>query len=236
MKAVIVNGNMRKGSTWNCMDQVIRELGKYEPVERVEFYLPKDMPDHCLGCFSCFYRGEENCPHSHFTQPIVKEFLEADLIVLTSPVYGMDVSGQMKTFIDHLCYMWMSHRPDPNMFNKIGLSISTTAGAGLGHTTKTMRNSLKFWGVKRIYSFKISSSAMKWSDVTEKRRAKIEKISKVIASKIYKAFKNRDKLSNPIFRSIFFKMMKGMQTKNNWNLKDRDYWESKGWLDGTNPF
>lgn len=236
MKVVIVNGNMRKGSTWNCMNQVISELEKLEPIEMIQFSLPKDMPQHCVGCFSCIYNGEETCPHAQFTRPIVEAFEEADLIVLTSPVYGMDVSGQMKTFIDHLCYMWMSHRPNQKMFNKVGLTVSSTAGAGLGHTTKTMRNSLKYWGVKRTYSFKIISSAMKWSDVTDKRKTKIEKESKILAARIYKSVKNRDKTINPLFRSVFFNMMKGMQKKNDWNPADHNYWEEKGWLSGIKPF
>jgi len=56
----------------------------------------------------------------------------------------------MKALPDHLCFMWMSHRPHPAMFSKVGLTISTTAGAGLSHTAKTLRNSLTFWDVRRI--------------------------------------------------------------------------------------
>jgi len=42
----------------------------------------------------------------------------------------MEMSGQLKTFFDHMAYRWISHRPHPSMKNKIGVAISTTAGAG----------------------------------------------------------------------------------------------------------
>lgn len=236
MKVVVVNGNMRKGSTWHCKEMIIKEIMKHEPVVVIEYSLPKDMPHYCLGCFTCFTNGEGNCPHSEFIKPIVDSIISADVIVLTSPVYGMDVSGQMKAFLDHLCYMWMSHRPDPNMFDKVGLTISTTAGAGLVHTTKTLKNSLKFWGVKKVFSIKAPVSAMRWEDVSEDRKAKINKQSVKIAAKIIKSVRDIDSVHNPLFRTIFFNMMKRMQRNNDWNTTDREHWEKNGWINGTSPF
>ena len=236
MKITVINGTMRHGSTWNCMDQIIKEIEKSETVELTEFFLPRDMPHFCNGCFSCFYNGETTCPHSESITPIVNAMVKSDLFVLTSPVYGMDVSGQMKALLDHLCFMWMSHRPKTEMFHKVGLTISTTAGAGLGHTTKTMRNSMKFWGMKKMYSFKVPVSAMKWSDVTEEKKAKINREARRLGASITKAVNNNHKLPNPLFRSFFFKMMRGMQKKNDWNLTDRKHWEDHGWLTGAKPF
>ncbi|NMC57105.1 MAG: flavodoxin family protein [Eubacteriaceae bacterium] len=236
MKITIINGTMRKGSTHHCADAVMQQLNKYDETEVTEFFLPKDMPNFCIGCYSCFYNGEHTCPHNEYIKPIVNAILESDLIVLTSPVYAFDVSGQMKTFLDHLCYMWLSHRPNPKMFDKIALTISTTAGAGLGHTQKTMKSSLKYWGVKKIFSYATPVSAMKWSDVSEKKKEKIDKDTKALAAKIAKSVKNAQKLHNPLFRSFFFNLMKGMQKKNDWNKTDRNHWESLGWLNGNKPF
>jgi multimeric flavodoxin WrbA len=236
MKITLINGNMRHGSTWNCANQIIKTIGESEKVELTEFSLPRDMPHFCNGCFSCIYNGENTCPHREQVNPIVASIIQADLLILTSPVYGMDVSGQMKALLDHLCFMWMSHRPNPGMFQKIGLTVSTTAGAGLGHTTKTMRNSMKFWGMKNIYSFKFPVSAMKWDDVTDAKRAKINREARRLAVSITKAVNQNRRIPTPLFRSIFFKMMVGMQKKNDWNPTDRKHWESKGWLSGVKPF
>jgi len=231
MKVTIINGNTRHGSTWNCKELFKQELSKYGEVEAKEFSLPKDMPHLCNGCFSCFYNGEHTCPHSSAVTPIIDAMLDADVIVLTSPVYAMDVTGQMKALLDHLCFMWFSHRPNPRMFNKVALTISTTAGAGLSHTTKTMKNSLNFWGVKRVYTYQKKASAMKWEDVSEKKMAEIKKEMASMARKINKSVTNIDKVSESLFRKILFHMMKGMHSKNTWNPYDRKHWENQGWIE-----
>lgn len=236
MKITVINGSMRHGSTWHCMDAIRQELEKYDQADVSEFFLPKDMPHFCMGCYACFNHGEDACPHAASIKPIVEAMIEAELVILTSPVYGFDVSGQMKAFLDHLCFMWMSHRPNPGMFHKIGLAISTTAGAGLRHTTKTMKNSLTYWGVKKVYTYQIPVAAMKWSDVSEEKKKKIKKDAEILAPRIAKSIQNRKKLPNPLFRSCIFKIMAAMQRKNDWNQTDRSHWEKHGWLSGGNPF
>lgn len=236
MKITVVNGNTRHGSTWHSKDLLLQELSKYAKTQVTEFTLPKDMPHFCKGCFSCFYNGEQTCPHVEYTMPIIKALEEADVIILTSPVYALDVSGQMKALLDHLCFMWFSHRPNPKLFNKVGVTMTTTAGAGLSHTAKTLKNSLKFWGVKRIFTFEKRASAMKWSDVSEKTLQSINKDTAEMAIKIAKTVKRIDKIPADLFRKMLFKAMRGMMNKNDWNERDRKHWESQDWLGAVKPF
>lgn len=236
MKVTVINGNARHGSTWHCMDLFRKKLAEYEDLEVKEFVLPKDMPYQCVGCFSCFYKGEQACPHVQYTQPIVSALEEADLIIMTSPVYAFDVSGSLKVLLDHLCFMWISHRPNPKMFQKTALTISTTAGMGLSHTTKTMRNSLSYWGIKNILSFKMAVSAMKWEDVPAKKMARIEKMASRMSKKIYKVVHNRERIPYPLSKRFMFQMMKGMQKSNDWNPRDRNHWEKQGWLLNKTPY
>lgn len=230
MKLAIIYGNARKGSTWHVTDLLKKELSRHAQLEVTEFTLPRDMPHFCNGCFSCFMNGEHTCPHAASVQPIAKALLDADVVVLTSSVYALDATGQMKAMLDHLCYMWISHRPDPKMFNKVGVTITTTAGAGLRHTTKTLTSSLTFWGVKRVYTFRGAVSAMRWDDVSEKKQAQVRKAVEKLARKIVKAAEHPEKLSAPLFRSFFMKIMSGMMKKNTWNLRDRKHWQDQGWL------
>ena len=230
MKVTIINGNARRGNTWHCMDLFIKALSRITQVDAKSFTLPHDMPHHCAGCFSCFLNGEQTCPHADSIQPIAEALLNADLIILTSPVYALDVSGQLKSLLDHLCYMWMSHRPNPLMFNKVGLTIATTAGAGLGHATKTIRNSLMFWGIKRTFSYKKAVSAIKWSDLTQKKRRRIERDLSTLAKRVAAAVKKIDRLPPPLVRRIFFWLMASMMRKNTWVPRDRKHWEEHGWI------
>lgn len=236
MKITVINGNQHHGSTWHCKDLLIQNISKQVETEVTEFYLPKDMPHFCLGCFSCFLQGEETCPHAEWTLPIVQALEAADLMILTSPVYGLDVSGQLKALLDHLCFMWFSHRPNPRLFNTVGVSITTTAGAGLSHTTKTMQNSLKFWGVKKRFASKQAVAALKWSEIPEKKRNRIEKDLAALSHKLVQAVATIDHRRSPLFAKMMFNLMKKMMKNNDWNPKDREYWEEKGWLSGNRPF
>ncbi len=236
MKITVIHGTQRHGSTWHCAQTLLDALSARIQPEVTVFTLPKDLPAFCAGCFTCFEKGEDACPHAAHVQPIAKAILASDLVVLTSPVYAMDVAAPLKNLLDHLCYLWMSHRPDPAVFRKLGVVVATTAGAGLGYTCKTMRNSLKFMGFKKQFRLAHAVSAMRWEDVQPKTRLRIEKQAQTISRQIVTAAANPTRLRKPFFRSFFFTLMASMQKKNDWNPTDRAHWERHGWLAGKKPF
>lgn len=233
MKLVMVHGSNHRGNTWHFADLFREVLARRCPLETQEFFLPRDMPELCLGCFSCFVNGEHTCPHAAKVAPIAEATAEADLVVLTSPVYALDVSGSMKTMLDHLCYRWIVHRPDPRMFGKIGLTVSTTAGAGLGGATKAMRNSLRFWGVRHAFSMKLAVAAIGWNEVSEKNRMRMQRQAEKAADRVLRAAHRR--FGSPVRRIAFLGIRSAMQ-KGAWNERDREHWKEKGWLKGVNPF
>lgn len=49
-------------------------------------------------------KGEEKCPHYEKLDPITKAVDEADVLILTSPVYVYHCTGSMKAWLDH--YGW----------------------------------------------------------------------------------------------------------------------------------
>ena len=234
MKVVTIYGSMRHGSTYHAAGLVLEALSRRGPVENQEIFLPGDMDHFCNGCFTCFFKGEEKCPHAKDVAPIVAALMEADLILLASPVYGLDVSGQMKALLDHLCFMWISHRPDPRMFTKVGLSVVTTAGAGKGHTAKTLNNSLTFWGLKRVFSFKTAVSACEWNEIPPKKLRKMTTKADALARRITWTLANIKRLPSPILRTVMFAAMKGMMKNNGWNPRDRAHWQAQRWIKGKN--
>lgn len=65
-------------------------------------YISNNVVEECRGCGKCFDEGL--CPQDQedSMEYIRKKILEADLIVLLSPVYLNNVSGAMKTFLDRI--------------------------------------------------------------------------------------------------------------------------------------
>ena len=237
MKITLINGTMRKdnSSTYNCAKTFIENLEGEKEV--TEFSLPKDMPYPCLGCVQCIGKGEDKCPHYDSVHPIAAALEEADIIVLVSPVYVFDITGQMKTLFDHLAYRWYPHRPHPSMFNKVGIAFSTAAGAGLGHTLKTMTNQFNYWGVKRVYKFGQVVNECDWNRVSEKIKSQTNKKLKKLAQKVNHVEKKIDKIPPRPFTVMFYYIIK-MMSKSEWRKGtiDNEYWVKNGWLDGKKPW
>ena len=96
----------------------------------------------------------------HKVQPIIKSMEESEIIILDSPNYVMEMSGNMKNLMDHFAYRWITHRPHANMFKKVGLTISSSAGAPPSNTVKSMAKQLKWMGVPKVYKFPLISNAL----------------------------------------------------------------------------
>ena len=207
MKIVIVYGNHRKGSTEHCVGMVKDALTALGECSFTEFYLPIDLPVICRGCFRCFADGEGICPDARFVQPIVSAMREADGLVFASPVYACEVSGAMKTLFDHLCYIWMTHRPMVEMFSKVGMVISVTAGAGTVTSIRTMKKNLRYWGVRRTIGFGAAVQAMSWDDIGEEKRAKLKARLARKAKRFYRMMEKRRTLQPELFQRIMFNLL-----------------------------
>lgn len=232
MKAVVINGALHKGSTYEIGRQFLAELG-FKDSDIKDFFLPKDMPSFCIGCGNCFMKSEELCPHKSTLQPIITAMDNADLIVFTSPVYVLHTTGQMKTFLDHFGYRFIIHRPNPLMFNKTALIISTAAGSGMKGAMKDIKDSLSFWGVGRIFTYGKAVYSIKWDGVSDKTRTKIDQDVKKFSAKILKTI---NKTGPSVKVRFLFYAMRFTNKHFSFNKLDRDYWHEKGWLDRARPW
>jgi multimeric flavodoxin WrbA len=239
MSVVIIYSNARKESTYHCVKIFKEAVQKEIDVDYIEFTLPNDMPHICRGCFACIEKGEEQCPHSNVVQPIVKAILDADGIILTSPVYSLDASCAIKSLFDHMCYLWISHRPNKKMFHKTAMVITTAAGAGVKTSIKTMKKSPSYWGVRRIYHFGIAAKASRWEHVSNKTRIRIEVSLTKKAKQFISAIKNKDKGKQRLLLRFMFPLMGKMiggYEDDGLLYKDKEYWAQNGWLDGGKPY
>lgn len=228
MKIVIINGVNHKGSTYHICHTLVDKLNG----DIKEFFLPKDFNEFCCGCTNCFKKDEELCPHREKVKPIEDALVEADLIILTSPVYVYHSTGQMKALLDHFGYMWMAHRPNESMFKKQAVVISTAAGAGMKSCNKDMADSLFFWGVAKTYKIGFAVRAISYDGVSEKTKLKIEKKTTKIAKKIIK----KNGKVKPGFKTKAFFFLMHLLEKNGWNPADVDYWKEKGWTGKKRPW
>lgn len=236
MKITAVYGNMRHGSTWNFTQLLLGEMAKRTATEVTEFSLPRDMPHFCVGCFNCFLKGEEQCPHYAAMSPIAKALEGADVIILASPAYVFDASGQMKALLDHLGYRWIVHRAHPTMFQKLGVAVSTTAGAGASAAAKTMQTSMKFWGCRRVYALKAAVAAAAWDEVKPEKQEQLTKKAATLAKRLVQLSPKAARLPVRLHTRFFFALTKLLHKKTMNTVPDKAHWEALGWENGIKPW
>ncbi len=231
MKVVIIHGQSHKGTSYHVGRALVDQLGTKEEI--TEFFLPKDMPHFCCGCYQCL-KSVVKCPHYEWIKPITQSMDEADLLVFTTPVYCLRTTGSMKALLDHLFTQWISHRPKEEMYFKRAVVVAAGAGAGMKEAAKDIEISLQYWGISDIQIYKVRSMAMSWDGVNDKNKAKVEHDMKAMADRL----KASGKPTKVAFRrKVMFRLMRKMQLAG-WGSgpEDKAYWVEKGWLGKYRPW
>ena len=208
MKYITINGSPRKKNTWKVVKQVMKNLdGEIE-----EVHLSKEKIPMCNGCFKCIIEGENNCPHFDIIDSIVKKIKDADGIIIASPVYAMNVSGILKNLLDHTAYFY--HRPE--FFTKKAMVIVTTAGAGHNTVAKYIDETLRHWGVNKVYKLAFTCGRKDTLD--------LKKIDK-IALKFKKDIESKKMHSPKIGDIIFYDVWKVIALKEDGIPADVKFWQ-----------
>lgn len=230
MKITVLHGQNHKGSTYKITNMLIEEL-KDDCTQIDEYHFLNNTG--CVGCYQCFKQGEEKCPHFEQNKDAVRSLEEADLIIIESSNYCMGMTGQLKVFMDHMAFRWITHRPHKKMFFKTGVAISTAAGAGSKKVVKDISQNMFYWGIPFIQKINLNTWADTWENISEKRMKKIKKKISVVARKINNKC---GKIKPSIKLRMMFGLMKANQKNNKWSPADKQHWESQGWLEKTKPW
>ena len=232
MKITIIHGQNHKGSTYHVAEIFLEKFkAAGENVEVSEFFLPRDLPHFCHGCYSCI-DDESKCPYYEEKMRIMSEAEASDLLVFTTPNYCMHASAGVKAFMELTFTYWMSHRPRKSMFSKKAVVISTTAGAGAKKAVRDITDMLLYWGVPCVRTYGIAVQASSWEQVKDKKKKKIEDDMTKLAASVRKA-KIRVGLKT---KGLFF-LMRMMQKGNMGSGEiERAYWEKNGWLGKGRPW
>lgn len=222
MKIVIIHGQNHAGST--CM--VARELAHKVGGEIQEFFLPRDFDQPCLGCYTCFQTDLSHCPHYQKLEPLAAAILEAELLILESPVYVYHATGQMMSFLDHFATWWVVHRPRPEMAKKQAVVISTAAGGGMKSTLRDMADSLEMWGIRKVYRLGFGVQAVRPDEIPARILGRIHKETDRVAGKIRK---NAGKIGFNGRAKKWFCLMRFAHKHFPPSEPDYGYWEERGW-------
>jgi hypothetical protein len=149
---------------------------------------------------------------------------EADGVVFASPVYGMNVTGQMKIFIDRFCYNF--HRP--RFFEKKAFLLATTGVMGEKDVLKYLETVARMWGFGIAGKAGLVSPIPVPHKLQEKNSRMIEKGAKYFAA----ALQNEKPVKPGLMDVIIFRGERAAFSQlGKISPADYRYWNEKGWFD-----
>ncbi|MHA7109499.1 flavodoxin family protein [Sunxiuqinia elliptica] len=139
MKVLAINGSPRKnGNTKLIIERVFHPL--QEAGIETEFFQLGGKPVHgCTACGKCRQVKDGRCHIKNDTINLaIEKMLEADAIILGSPVYFADVSAEMKALIDVAGYVTRGN--GHLLKRKIGAGVLAVRRGGQLHAFETLNN------------------------------------------------------------------------------------------------
>lgn len=102
-KVLVISSSPRKdgNSDTLCNEFVKGALESNHCVEKIN--LKEKNINYCSGCGYCSKNGYNGCAQKDDMTDILKLIIDADVIVMATPIYFFTMCGQMKTLIDRCC-------------------------------------------------------------------------------------------------------------------------------------
>lgn len=95
---LILSGTPRKGGNSDLLCDQFAAGAKEAEHHVVKIAVRENKIGFCIACYAC--RGKGVCFQKDDMVEILEQMVNADVIVLSSPVYFYSMDGQMKTLID----------------------------------------------------------------------------------------------------------------------------------------
>lgn len=139
MKVLAINGSAGKdGNTALLIDTVFDELHK-EGIETEMVQLSGKVIEPCKACWAC--GGKGTCIHKKdLFQEIHKKMIQADGILLGSPVYMANISANMQAFLERASVVADMNRSENLLRHKVGAAVTAARRGGALNTLDAMNH------------------------------------------------------------------------------------------------
>ncbi len=141
MKVVAFNGSARKdGNTAILIRYALKELEK-EGIGTELVQLAGRKIRGCTACMQCFEKRDQRCAiRNDIVNRCIQKMIDADGIILGSPVYFLDVTPEMKALIDRCGFVSMANG---GLYRrKVGSAVVAVRRTGASRTADTMMHFL----------------------------------------------------------------------------------------------
>jgi len=214
-----------KSNTYNLTMMMLEHLKKInKSIDYVVFTSGQVNIKPCTGCWGCVYKGYDHCPlDREDDMSLLKDnMLNADIIIWGSPVHTLNVSVQMKVFIDRLRSWYHILK----LAGKSGVTVTTSSGAGIADVHRYLTTTMLSTGVKVLANLDAKAGLpQKFFDKNEAEDRSMKIARKIIPYTTGKKQVITDKQLELCFSQS--KKIAGVE-----DFKGSyDYWKNSGMLD-----
>lgn len=146
MKVLAINGSPRvNGNTYLGLKTVLEEL-EQEGIETELVQLGGRKVFGCLACNKCFQNQDKRCARTDDEMNFfIEKMIEADGIIIGSPVYFSNVSTEVKALIDRCGYVAKAN--NDMLAKKAGAAVVAVRRAGATFTYSAINF---FFGISQM--------------------------------------------------------------------------------------
>ena len=119
MKVIAINGSPRKN--WNTATLLEKALegAASEGAETELIHLYDLNFKGCISCFACKLKGGKSfgkCAVKDELTPVLERLEEADAVILGSPIYLGNSTGEMRSFMERYIFPYITYSTDTQTF------------------------------------------------------------------------------------------------------------------------
>ena len=145
-KVVAFNASPREeGNTSILIGHILEELESCG-IQAESVNISGQVVRGCTACMKCYEKQNRHCIFDDdIINSCIDKMVEADGIILGSPVYFLDVTAEMKGLIDRAGFVSMANG---DLFpRKVGVAVTVMRRAGATSTLNTMMNFMLYSGM-----------------------------------------------------------------------------------------
>lgn len=130
-RVLILSGSPRKGGNSDALCEEFARGAREAGNEVEKIFVSEKKIGYCRGCYYCRSHGGE-CAVKDDMADVLQKMIDADVLVLSSPVYFYSVDAQLKAVIDRTVARWTEVK------NKEMYYIVTCADEDASSTQRTL--------------------------------------------------------------------------------------------------
>ena len=123
MNILLLNGSPRANGNTKKMVNAFREGAEAAGHTVTVFDVCKMKIGGCLACEYCHKEGQGECVQKDDMQEIYAKLKEANMLVLASPIYYHNMTGQLKCAIDR--FYSVAYPNKPEQLKKVAMFLSS---------------------------------------------------------------------------------------------------------------